>query len=63
MSQVYKWPSITQSELRSGKLSNGEPLPPAIRLTYEEKNTYKSTAKAFGLMDDFRVRNTLVWQL
>lgn len=53
--RVYQWPSITQTELRSGQLSNGEPLPAAVRLTYEDKNTYKLTAKEFGLMDDFRV--------
>lgn len=54
--QVYQWPSITQPELRNGQLQDGSPLPRAVRLTYEEKNTYKTTAKAFGLMDDFRVR-------
>jgi alpha-1,3-mannosyl-glycoprotein beta-1,2-N-acetylglucosaminyltransferase len=53
--QVYAVPSITQAELHAGKLESGVPLPPAIRLTYEEKNTYKNTAKAFSLMDDFRV--------
>uniref|UniRef100_A0A914WNW8 Alpha-1,3-mannosyl-glycoprotein 2-beta-N-acetylglucosaminyltransferase n=1 Tax=Plectus sambesii TaxID=2011161 RepID=A0A914WNW8_9BILA len=52
--RVYQWPSITQGELRGGKLNNGDPLPPAVRLTYEDKNTYKVTAKEFGLMDDFR---------
>ncbi len=53
--QVYNSPSITQTELRNGKLENGQPLPPSVRLTYENKNTYKVTAKTFGLMDDFRV--------
>jgi alpha-1,3-mannosyl-glycoprotein beta-1,2-N-acetylglucosaminyltransferase len=40
--------------LRNNKLTDGSPLPAAIRLTYEDKNTYKTTAKAFRLMDDFR---------
>ncbi len=52
---VYQWPSITQSELRSGTLNNGDKLPSGVRLTYEDKNTFKTTAKAFKLMDDFRV--------
>lgn len=55
--QVYSCPSITQSELAEGKFTDGKPLPPAVRLTYEEKNTYKNTAKAYKLMDDFRVSN------
>lgn len=63
MNQVYSAPSITQKELRGGKLDTSEPLPPSVRLTYEERHTYKATAKAFSLMDDFRVRLLMVVQV
>lgn len=52
--QVYAAPTITQEELAAKALTNGQPFPDAIRLTYDNKNTFKTTAKSFGLMDDYR---------
>lgn len=52
---VYSWPSITQAELMAGHLTDGKPLPAAVRLTYSDKGTYKNTAKTLKLMEDFRV--------
>lgn len=49
--QIYGAPSVTVSQLQRGGIDHSEP----VRITYENKDVFKKTAKALGLMDDFKV--------
>ncbi|PRD28595.1 UNVERIFIED_CONTAM: Mgat1 [Trichonephila clavipes] len=48
--QVYGVPSVTLSQLQRGNIDHSEP----VRITYENKDVFKKTAKSLGLMDDFK---------
>jgi len=47
---VYKTPVVTAQDLKSGKVKDTK----AVRLTYHTREAYKKTAKALGIMDDFK---------
>ena len=47
---VYGSPSVTVQDLASGRLDGNGP----VRLTYRSKVNFKTIAKAFRLMDDFK---------
>jgi len=47
---VYATPVVSVQDLKSGKLGNNK----AVRLTYHTREAYKRTAKALGIMDDFK---------
>lgn len=49
--EVFDSPSISIQELKHKSSSLDGP----VRLTYKTKEEYKKAAKAFGLMDDFKV--------
>lgn len=51
---VYTAPMVDVRELRAAAVVNETPAP-AVRVAYTTKEDYKRTAKALGLMDDFRV--------
>ncbi|GBL87246.1 Alpha-1,3-mannosyl-glycoprotein 2-beta-N-acetylglucosaminyltransferase [Araneus ventricosus] len=48
--QVYGAPSVTLSQLQRGNIDHSEP----VRISYENKDVFKKTAKSLGLMDDFK---------
>lgn len=48
---VYGSPPVTVQELAGGRIEGNGP----VRLTYRSKVNFKSIAKAFRLMDDFKV--------
>lgn len=54
LKQVYNSPVTTIPDLVSGKTEASE----TVRVTYRNKDQFKKSAKALGLMDDFKVRNT-----
>jgi len=47
---VYETPVISIQDLKSGRIGNLK----AVRLTYHTREAYKRTAKALGIMDDFK---------
>lgn len=51
---VYDTRVVTYQELKSGNIVHDGP----VRIPYYTKDQYQRTAKALGLMDDFRVRIT-----
>lgn len=53
--EVYQTPIVTYEELRRGLVKTKD----AVRIQYNNRNQYKSTAKMLGLMDDFKVRINL----
>lgn len=48
---AYESRVITYQELKSGNIVHDGP----VRIPYYTKDQYQRTAKALGLMDDFRV--------
>ncbi|CAO1306802.1 unnamed protein product [Diamesa hyperborea] len=48
--EVYQTPIVTYEELRRGLVKTKD----AVRIQYNNRNQYKSTAKMLGLMDDFK---------
>ncbi|XP_054706101.1 alpha-1,3-mannosyl-glycoprotein 2-beta-N-acetylglucosaminyltransferase-like [Uloborus diversus] len=48
--QIYGVPPVTLHQLQRGSIEHSEP----VRITYENKDIFKKTAKALGLMDDFK---------
>ncbi|CAO1352883.1 unnamed protein product [Diamesa serratosioi] len=48
--KVYQTPIVTYEELRRGLVKTKD----AVRIQYNNRNQYKSTAKMLGLMDDFK---------
>ena len=48
---VYKTPVVTFEELRLGMVKVEGP----VRIQYNNKNQYKTTARSLGIMDDFKV--------
>lgn len=48
--QIYGVPSVTLHQLTRGSIDHSDP----VRITYENKDVFKKTAKALGLMDDFK---------
>jgi len=48
--QIYGAPSVTLHQLTRGSIDHSDP----VRITYENKDVFKKTAKALGLMDDFK---------
>jgi alpha-1,3-mannosyl-glycoprotein beta-1,2-N-acetylglucosaminyltransferase len=51
---VYSSPVITITDLVQGKLSEES----SVRVTYRNRDQFKSSAKSLGLMDDFKVNST-----
>ena len=51
MKEVYQTPIVTFEELRRGMVNTKGP----VRIQYNNRNQYKSAAKALGIMDDFKV--------
>ena len=63
---VYATPVVSVQDLKSGKLGNNKVRRSrlkkfcstfrfqAVRLTYHTREAYKRTAKALGIMDDFK---------
>ena len=49
--KVYGSPLVTIQELQRSEI----PDEGSVRITYSTKDGYKKTAKALGLMDDFKV--------
>jgi len=47
---VYSTPVVSVQDLKSGNVGNNK----AVRLTYHTREAYKKTAKALGIMDDFK---------
>jgi len=47
---VYSTPVVGVQDLKSGNVGNNK----AVRLTYHTREAYKKTAKALGIMDDFK---------
>lgn len=50
VNEVYQSTVVSFSELKTGKVVASGP----VRIPYYSRQAYKSTAKQFGLMDDFR---------
>ncbi|XP_008214375.1 alpha-1,3-mannosyl-glycoprotein 2-beta-N-acetylglucosaminyltransferase [Nasonia vitripennis] len=50
VNQVYKSEVITYADLKKGKFNS----PGSVRIPYHTRQTYKTTAKMLGLMDDFK---------
>ncbi|XP_033209026.1 alpha-1,3-mannosyl-glycoprotein 2-beta-N-acetylglucosaminyltransferase [Belonocnema kinseyi] len=50
VNEVYQSKVVSYSELKSGNIV----VPGPVRIPYYTRQTYKSTAKMLGLMDDFR---------
>lgn len=48
--QVYGTATVTLQQLLRGEITH----PDAVRITYTSKDTFKRTAKALGMMDDFK---------
>jgi len=46
---VYNTPVVSLNDLREGRLAHK-----AVRVTYHTREAYKKTAKALGIMDDFK---------
>lgn len=46
---VYKTPVVTLQDLKGGRVAQK-----AVRVTYHTREAYKRTAKALGIMDDFK---------
>lgn len=57
MKQIYGVPSVTLHQLTRGSIDHSDP----VRITYENKDIFKKTAKALGLMDDFKVGVHLIY--
>lgn len=49
--KVYGSPSVTLQQLQRSEI----PSEGSVRVTYSTKDGFKKTAKALGLMDDFKV--------
>ncbi len=49
--KVYGSPTVTLQQLQRSEISNEGP----VRITYSTKDGFKKSAKALGLMDDFKV--------
>jgi len=49
--KVYGSPTVTLQQLQRSDIPNEG----SVRITYSTKDGYKKTAKALGLMDDFKV--------
>jgi len=47
---VYSTPVVSVQDLKTGNVGNNK----AVRLTYHTREAYKKTAKALGIMDDFK---------
>jgi len=47
---VYNTPVVSVQDLKSGNVRNKK----AVRITYHTREVYKKTAKALGIMDDFK---------
>eukprot|EP00092_Neocalanus_flemingeri_P005361 GFUD01005776.1.p1 GENE.GFUD01005776.1~~GFUD01005776.1.p1 ORF type:complete len:520 (+),score=120.96 GFUD01005776.1:95-1654(+) len=47
---VYNTPVVSVQDLKSGKVVDKK----AVRVTYHTREAYKKTAKALGIMDDFK---------
>lgn len=45
---------VSLTEVKSGRLTQGV----KYKIVYHTKDVFKRTAKALGLMDDFKVKNT-----
>jgi len=54
--EVYQAPVVTFEELRRGIGQTKGP----VRIQYNNRNQYKSAAKALGIMDDFKVSIALL---
>lgn len=51
LKDVYSSPAVTVKQLLREKI----PGDGSLRITYTNKDNFKRIAKAFGLMDDFKV--------
>jgi alpha-1,3-mannosyl-glycoprotein beta-1,2-N-acetylglucosaminyltransferase len=51
MKEVYQTPVVTFEELRRGIVNSKGP----VRIQYNNRNQYKSSARSLGIMDDFKV--------
>lgn len=51
LKEVYQTPVVTFEELRRGMVNSKGP----VRIQYNNRNQFKSAAKALGIMDDFKV--------
>jgi len=47
---VYNTPVVSVQDLKSGKVGSNK----AVRVPYHTREIYKKTAKALGIMDDFK---------
>ncbi len=51
MKKVYGSPTVTLQQLQRSEIS----IEGSVRVTYSTKDGFKKSAKALGLMDDFKV--------
>jgi len=47
---VYQTPIVNLTDLKNGRIGNNK----AVRVVYHTRDTYKKSAKALGIMDDFK---------
>lgn len=59
----YRAVPATLDEILKGRFSNGTVLPEKVRLLYVASADFKTFARKFGVMDDFRVclRKFMFW--